>query len=394
MTPLDVAPRPLPARVPGIGHGGRPRVLLACDWFVRYTAGLASGLAERGCSVTLITRDHTLEFPGEAPEDQVAYIRSYVANVLGPDARHLALRGRVRDPRALPGFVRLARAASRLGPALVHVQDSVVNDPRLPAAAGVRPGRYAVTVHDPTPHPGDPAPTRRQRLTRRVLLGNAGLLLVHSEALRAELLAIHGDVVPIEVVPHGTDGGRALPLAAAPRLLFFGRMSRYKGLEVLLDAMPLVWRTVPEATLEIAGDGPLPDSAVLADARVLVSNHHVPEDAIPGLFEGARAVVLPYTQASQSGVGSQAKAFGRPLVTSDAGGLPELVADGSGVVVPAGDVEALAGALVDVLAGSGVAERMAARAAEGAARTDWAQVADLALEAYRRHLPAPDGGAR
>ena len=72
--------------------GAELRAWLACDWFVKYTAGLAQGLAENGCEVTLLTRDHDQEFG-----DEPGAMRGFVAANAGA-VRHLELPGRVRDP--------------------------------------------------------------------------------------------------------------------------------------------------------------------------------------------------------------------------------------------------------------------------------------------------------
>jgi glycosyltransferase involved in cell wall biosynthesis len=171
-----------------------------------------------------------------------------------------------------------------------------------------------------------------------------------------------------------------------PSLLFFGRMSQYKGLDVLLDAMPRIWSQVPQARLVVAGQGSLPDKAVLRDARIEVRNGHIPESDVAHLFRGASVVTLPYVQASQSGVGSQAKAHGRPMVATSTGELPRLVADGSGVVVPPRDPDALADATVALLTDEPRARAMGLAGARTAAgETSWAAIGEATLAAYRRN---------
>ena len=98
----------------------------------------------------------------------------------------------------------------------------------------------------------------------------------------------------------------------------------------------------------------------------------------------ARCVVLPYEEASQSGVGTEGKALARPLVVTDVGGLPELVADGSGTVVPRRDPHALAHALADVLTTPGLAERMSERVARAQSPSGWDRVAAMTLSAWDR----------
>jgi glycosyltransferase involved in cell wall biosynthesis len=359
------------------------RVWLACDFFLRYTVGLASGLAESGCEVTLLSRDHGFEFGGD-----VVAMRSFLAEKLDPRVRHVELGGRLRELGSARSMLRIRRARAAWAPDVVHFQDSVANDPRLAIASGA-PTRYALTVHDPVPHPGDTVPPRRMRETRRRLRRHAGLIFVHSDRLREEMLGLGGITAPVEVVPHGVGSVEVQPLPPRPSLLFFGRISRYKGLDVLLDAMPRIWERCPETTLTIAGDGPEVHHPALADPRVVKRFEHVPDDAVPGLFAAATCVVLPYRQASQSGVGSLAREFGRPVVATAIGGLPDLIGPDWGRLVAPEDPEALAAAVIEVLTTPGLAERMGRTAAEGSG-SDWKAVGASTLVAYRAHLLGSD----
>jgi glycosyltransferase involved in cell wall biosynthesis len=149
--------------------------------------------------------------------------------------------------------------------------------------------------------------------------------------------------------------------------------------------MDRVWAHVPTARLVIAGEGDLPAHRALADPRVVVRREHVPEPDVPGLFADATALVLPYRQASQSGVGSLAKSYGRASIVTRLGGLPELVSDGSGIVVEPEDPAALADAAVRLFAEQGLAETLGRRGAERLTQTaSWRRVAELTLDAYRR----------
>lgn len=358
-----------------------PRVLLACDWFVKYTAGLGHGLAEVGCEVVLLSRDHDQEFG-----DEPGAMRAFAREALGEGPRHVTLGGRVREPRRLADTARLRRSLQRWRPDFVHLQDSVPNDMRLAVAAGL-PGRpYALTVHDPVIHPGDRVPPAWIRAVRRRLRRRAALIFVHSEALAEELRGTGDARGAVEVVPHGLTGVPPRPLPERPSLLFFGRISHYKGLDTLLDAMPLVWERLPEATLTIAGDGPLPEREVIADPRVTLRHEHVPEAEVAGLFGAATCAVLPYRQASQSGVGSEAKRFGRAIVATRVGGLPELIDESCGRLVAPEDPAALAAAVVEVAGSPGLAAELGRNAAASGEESSWPSVGARTLDAYRRVL--------
>ena len=359
----------------------QPKVLLACEWFVKYTAGLARGLADAGCDVVLLSRDHDLEFGGEP-----GAMREFVAATLDGKGRHVEIGGRVRDPSKLREMLTVRRQLGRWDPDFVHIQDSLTHDLRLAVAGGYPWRHYAVTVHDPAPHPGDPRPSLRILTVRRHLRRRADLIFAHSPVMVDELRAL-GDVRhAAEVVPHGSGELSLTPLPERPSLLFFGRISHYKGLDTLLEAMPIVWESRPEVTLTVAGSGEVPELPALADPRVKLRAEHVPEADVPGLFEAATCVVLPYRQASQSGIGSEAKQYGRAMIVTDVGGLPDLVADGGGRLVPPEDPAALAAAIVEVVGTPGLAAEIGAEAAASVGAVDWGSVGARTLAAYRRHL--------
>ncbi|HKI65829.1 MAG TPA: glycosyltransferase family 4 protein [Solirubrobacterales bacterium] len=362
------------------------RVLLACDFFLRYTSMLAGGLSRAGASVALLSRDHEEEFggrPGAAAE--------FVAAAAGPAVRRSAITGRVRSPVALGGALRARRDLRGFGADVVHLQESIGNDLRLIYASGARPRRFALTIHDPVRHPGDDA-SRSSTVGNRWLIRAAGLIFVHGAALRDELAEVARPEAPIVVVPHGVDpvASEPRPLPSRPSILFFGRLGHYKGIDVLLDAMAVIWAEQPQAALTIAGAGELPDHPALADPRVELRHEHVPDAELPELFAAATCVVLPYRQASQSGVGALAKRYGRGLVVSAVGGLPELVADGSGLTVPAEDPVALARGLLGPLGDRSLAERLGRAGHRTAvAGADWDSVAATTLAAYEEHLLVP-----
>jgi len=241
-------------------------------------------------------------------------------------------------------------------------------------------------VHDPSFHPGDHAPSRAQQWLRRRLIRNASLIFVHGEAMRDELIQLEAPPGPVVAIPHGSEAGAFTSLPEQPALLFFGRISPYKGLDLLLDAMPRVWEQLPDLRLTIAGPGALPRHEALGDSRVELTPGHVPDTDVKKLFAGATCVVLPYRQASQSGVGSLALQHGRGLVATAVGGLPELVTKRVGRVVAPGDAAALASALLEVVGTPGLAERLGRAAA--AESVSWDQVAERTIEAYARHMPA------
>jgi glycosyltransferase involved in cell wall biosynthesis len=135
--------------------------------------------------------------------------------------------------------------------------------------------------------------------------------------------------------------------------LFFGYVRRYKGLDTLLEAWPLVRARRP-ATLVVAGEfyeDAAPYRALAAAAggepAVRLLDRYVPDEQVEALFKAADLVVLPYRSGTQSGVTHVAYAMDVPVLTTDVGGLAEIVRPGeTGLIVPPGDPRALADAVV------------------------------------------------
>jgi glycosyltransferase involved in cell wall biosynthesis len=320
------------------GHGDSVRVVLACDWFVKYTVAQAAGLAGRGAQVLLLVREHAFEFGGDRAEREHALDRARNAGVLVVE-----LPGRLWDPQAVPSLRRIRGQIRAFAPDIVHVHDRV--DPRVLLLVPRAPA--VLTIHDPVDHPGQPV--SRLALKRRALEGSrafwrrrAGAIIVHSERLASELTLRAGQ--RSAVVPHGLDvRTEPLPAPAAPTVGFFGRLVPYKGLDVIARAMPRVWEQRPEVHVRVSGEGSA--EFTLDDPRAHVHRGYLPESEVEGFFAASTLVLLPYTQASQTGVGSLAAGYGVPVVVSRLGGLPDLALDASYVVAP-GDADDLARAIL------------------------------------------------
>ncbi len=140
--------------------------------------------------------------------------------------------------------------------------------------------------------------------------------------------------------------------AQQPVLLFFGFVRPYKGLDVLLDAMFTVQKDLPSHLLvvgEMWGNEQVyrqrVDNLGLAQV-VTIENRYVPNEELGRYFAAADVVVLPYRSATQSGVVQLAFGFGKPVITTQVGGLAEAVIDNvNGLVVPPGNPDALAEAI-------------------------------------------------
>jgi glycosyltransferase involved in cell wall biosynthesis len=198
---------------------------------------------------------------------------------------------------------------------------------------------------------------------------------------------------PVYVIPHGSEpgvrGGRPVrPVAATdPVVLFFGVWSKYKGIEVLLDAFAQVRDELPASRMVLAGDaGADIDVATVLERTEQIGNvdarpGYVPIDDVAPLFDCARVVATPYIRATQSGVAHLAFTFGRPVVATSVGDLPEVIQDGvTGLLVEPDDAEGLANAILRLLSDPSLAARLGA-AGEKSVDDAWATAADRVSDA-------------
>lgn len=148
------------------------------------------------------------------------------------------------------------------------------------------------------------------------------------------------------VVHYGIEAGpQPPPPPIEPRLLAVGRLIPIKGFDVLLSAFAAARAEVPELTLDIAGDGPLANELrASAPEGVRLLGRVAP---VGPLYEDAAVVVIPSRGEGFGMVALEAAERGRAAIVSNVGGLPEIVDhDATGLVVPPGDPDALASAIV------------------------------------------------
>jgi glycosyltransferase involved in cell wall biosynthesis len=249
---------------------------------------------------------------------------------------------------------------------------------------------FVPLVHDAAPHPGDPGLWWNWRLDRE--LDAARMAIALSGAVEAALRARRPGL-PVARLPLGAHlpasslRAAACPAGRAADFLFFGRFRAYKGLDLLRDAFRLLRENrCPDARLRVVGWGDAESLApgLSALEGVRLEPGWVAEADIPPLLASAGALVLPYREASQSGVVSLAHALGVPVVATPVGGLAEQVTDGvNGAVAAATEPEALAAAMAR-LCEPAERDRLAAGARRtGRALADWDAQADALLAALR-----------
>ena len=338
--------------------GAGPRV--AADF-----AALFNSLPGTDAALSLAARAEILAGPHrprcELPVPTYQSVAGYAGRVL-------------RTPFFVPW---LARRISVLQPTLALCAMPGPLDLAMHAALRRTAIPYAVVAHDADLHPGDGYPL--QMALQRELLRRADAIVVLSDHVRARLDALGLTagklVLKTSLPPHTLDVPPPPPRAHGGklRLLCFGRLLPYKGLDLLADALALL---LPRPDIEIRVVGAGPESAALTALRglpgVSVENRWVPEEEVGTLIAWSDAVILTHREASQSGVAAAGLAAGRWIISTRVGGLAEQLAGEPGAVLCDIDASSIAAGLVRLLetppnAASGAADwrEDAARLAEG-----------------------------
>lgn len=144
-------------------------------------------------------------------------------------------------------------------------------------------------------------------------------------------------------------------------ILFFGRISPYKGIEYLVEATKRASKRIPEIKTIIAGNGKFyfDISKIIEDSHFEIYNQHINNDLLVEFINRCSIVVCPYTDATQSGVVMTAYAFNKPVIATDVGSFREYIINGeTGIIVPPRNAEALAEAIKTLIGNRTLVDNM------------------------------------
>lgn len=237
-----------------------------------------------------------------------------------------------------------------------------MDDVSLRFAWGVfklKPPHKIMNIHDPFPHPGEN--NWRTMLARKLSFYKMDAFFLHNRSQKSDFQHKYKlkrektafirlgtyDIFKSWSFGHEKTESRTV--------LFFGRISKYKGLEVFYRALIkaaeevsglraiIAGRTVPGYTLpappELANNG-----------KIEMRTGHVSNYDLVRLIQTSTLVVCPYISATQSGVILTAGAFEKPVIATKVGGIPDYIEHNkNGLLVPPNDSEALARAMTDLI---------------------------------------------
>lgn len=423
--PVRPDTRPVPPacgpaeRAPGHGEGVAAealRILYLSD--IRFPIERANGiqtietchaLARRGLVVTLLVRPDTVR----PPRDPLAFYG------LAPEPRLRIERVRVAGPPPVRRALYLARALARVaagGDTVVFTRDLGVaalalrlprrrRPPVVYEAHGIAADvAGALDTLLAGAHPASKAKCRRLLARERLVWTRADGYLTITRGLARDLEARFGPRARLRVVADGVRLARdrtfspPSPPGASrrPVIGYAGHLYPWKGVDLLVRALALL----PSCRALIVGGHPgETDRARLADLAVALGiadrvelAGFVPPPQVAEHLARADVLVLPNPRSALSASWtSPLKLFeylaaGRPIVASDLPAFREVLADGeNALLVPPGDVAALAAAVARLLDDAALSRRLARRAWEDAARYTW-EARAAAIEAFLREV--------
>lgn len=212
-----------------------------------------------------------------------------------------------------------------------------------------------VVLHDPKPHSGDINKFALRLFGEKAILKNADAIIVLSKLFIDYVEEKYDKKDKVFHIPHG-------PLNIYKNIenkvqthnyskdsvnfLFFGTISKYKGIGVLAEAYQKVYKLEKDITLTIAGSGDfsLYKEAFNSVENVFVYNRWIKNEEVESFFKGENIVaVLPYIDATQSGVIPVCISYNVPIIASSSGGLVEQLAEyNTGILVEPNNSDELA----------------------------------------------------
>lgn len=353
----------------------RPPKLLLWHWgrigaAAKFSFELARALDAQGVALSLSCSAGSdldrlrSELPNVAFDSVVTFHGSKETRL----GRFAALLGLLRLPRLMRDFARIA--ARREPDVMLCTFQSIWDLATLPVLR--RTARRTILIlHDAAFRSGDSYPLRGFALRCQVRQADA-LIVLTDEVGRDACRRYAFPSDRISTVPHGAFVfgdrpalARRVDWGRPARLLFLGRIVAYKGLGLLIEAVSRLRQDGPAVVLDIAGAGDLaPYREALAGLQdATITNHWLDDREIAAALDRADIVVLPYLEASQSGIAAAAFAAALPVVATPVGGLAEQVRHGeTGLIAESVTPAALAEAIRHLLTSGDLYHRCSAGA--------------------------------
>lgn len=216
--------------------------------------------------------------------------------------------------------------------------------------------KMVITVHDPIVHSSNSSfPSKLRRWFAFHFLKNFIILNKTQKDVFADTYGLHNKKIHVSRLScysYLKTIAEKKRVIEGKYIIFFGKISAYKGLEYLFPAFEKVIENHPDTSLVVAGGGNYYFDIInyKSQKQFKIINRFIPDSELAALIRDSEFTVCPYKDATQSGVAMSAFAFDKPVISTNVGGLPEMLGNGKyGILVPPCDITALSEAMDKLL---------------------------------------------
>ncbi len=257
--------------------------------------------------------------------------------------------------------------------------------------------KFIYTVHDLENHSGEQAKNvLAQKFNHNILKSDSHVIIQNKADYRKVMEEYHEQTDTIHFIPFGqleiykyydTSGISA----QESDVLFFGRISPYKGIEYFTKAVQMLKKDIPNLKAVIAGSGKFyfDTQKIKQDKTFSIINKFIQSDELVALIKASKIVVCPYTDATQSGVALTAFVFNKPVIATDTGGFRDVIKNGlNGYLIPVKNAEAIYEKAKLLLENKQLLEKMSENIKDEAESGDfaWSTIAKNYVEVYKKAL--------
>lgn len=360
----------------------------------QYPAKLANGVAKHAECYALVPSTHT---ELEMYDDSVNLVEFPVEWEELADSSPFAVSRTLRQPTVMVEMLRRLRAVD---PDVVHLPFYFL-PPSILSVPLVKTLRKPVvaTLHDPHSHEHEEKPFGVDVMGRLRKLPSPLLdrVIVHGEDTYRQAASIGYDESALRVIPHGTydqfgqsDGAES---ADTPTVLFFGHLRKYRGTDRLPAIADALADRRDEFRIQVAGT--MDDDrrqtewarrtlAALHDhPRIDIRDEYVPNEEVGALFDDASIALLPYYEATMSGVVMTAYSFATPLVATDTGDIGWMIEkDDTGLLAKTNSAEEIAAAVDRLLSDDDLRARLRSNIRGVRDQYSWENIGASTVELY------------
>lgn len=248
----------------------------------------------------------------------------------------------------------------------------------------------AFTVHDPLLHAGESSFVAE--FIQKQIIKKSNLLFIHGEKNKLILERKYRlEDQLVESINHGELGFWTPQKKKFNKTaLFFGRIREYKGLNILVEAFLLALKEDPDINLIICGEGEIGSlkKVINGESKIKLVNRYIEHDEIESYFSKADFLVLPYTNATQSGVIPMAFSLRKTCIATDVGGISDMIEDNvNGLLIKPNDANALKKSILRLCSSSELCFKLSENAYKRSKENgvmSWNVTKDIALKAYNK----------